>query len=56
MAYPTFHNLIGGDRQLQPLEQRKIDMHVQALDLESGEAVGKPPNATHSIKKIGMNP
>jgi hypothetical protein len=29
-----------GDRQRQSLEQGKVDMHVQALGLESGEAVG----------------
>ena len=30
-----------GDWQRQPLEQRKLDMHVEALGLESGEAAGR---------------
>ena len=33
-------SLAGGDRQSHPLKQREVDVNVQGLRLEAGEAIG----------------
>ena len=44
----------GANRQGQPLQQREIDMDVQALGLEGGEAVGDGREAVRRHRPISQ--
>ena len=41
-----------GNGQGKPLEQRKVDVHVEALSLEAGEAVGNGENFSRTASEM----